>query len=96
MSLPILYFYQIIQKLIKITTGKTEITFVGRYYTVLTLAAEAKHSLKSSSILDGSRSEVVITTIPSYAELFKSVTIFRAHGNLELDQQLFSQGLKSI
>lgn len=72
------------------------LTFVGRCKAVFTLAAVVKCPLRSSSWLDVSRSEVVITTIPSYAELFKSFSISRAHGNLKLNQQLFSQGLKSI
>jgi hypothetical protein len=47
MSLPILYFYQTIQKLIKCVTDEDEISFVGRYKAVFTLAAEVKYSLRS-------------------------------------------------
>jgi hypothetical protein len=49
MLLPILYFYEIIQKLIKCTTDEDEITFIGRYEAVFTLAAEVKCLLRSSS-----------------------------------------------
>jgi len=49
MSLPTLYFYQINQKLIKGTTEEDEISFIGEYKAVLTLAAEVKCTLRSSS-----------------------------------------------
>jgi hypothetical protein len=49
MSLPILYFNQIIQKLIKCTTEEDEISLVGEYKAVFTLAAEVKCTLRSSS-----------------------------------------------
>lgn len=86
---------QMIQKFIKCTSEEEEITFVGRYKAVFTLAAEVKCPLRSSAWLDASRSEVTITTIPSYAELFKSFSIFRAHGNLKLKSTIIFTGIKT-
>jgi hypothetical protein len=64
--------------------------------TLFTFADETKCSLSSSSWLDASRSEVTIATIPSYAELFKFFSTFRAHGNLKVRSTIITKVIKYI
>jgi hypothetical protein len=64
--------------------------------TLFTFADARKCPLSNSSWLDASRSEVTIATIPSYAELFKFFSIFRAHGNLKVKPTIIFKVLKYI